>query len=219
MRINSHRGCTDSGTDRLTSDNYDTMTTSARIWMHLARAMLLARVTPLSAGGQPKPRADTQGSTGATTRKRVAVIFYGKHGVYEKRSSAMNANELADLRLVDAATGSWTAALFNGNPLCDFDVFVHSWSPEVKQITRDRFGARLKAAVHEPTAHPASFRCSTWQINCQRTMSQVLSMAKALQLKQQHTSSWLRSSTIWSLSAGTTLCFVTDGSGYCLTGT
>jgi hypothetical protein len=100
--------------------------------------------------------------------------------------------EPASSDLIRLSHRSWTKRLFDMNPAVRFDVFVHSWSPEVGPLFHELYGEMLIEAVHEPTryennrTHQLAFKCLVPQANCQRTISQIMSLGKAVRLKAEH---------------------------------
>jgi len=129
---------------------------------------------------------------------RVALCFFGKHGGADKPSREMNASQLANETILRRSQLSWSQHLLGANTEYRFDVFAHSWSPEVSEVWSKLWSeeerstrGRVKAirSVHEPTHYKnfgnqwLSFAC---KMNlCRRTMSAILSIAKVLQLKQE----------------------------------
>ena len=101
----------------------------------------------------------------------------------------MNASTHASLPLLRIAAASWQQHVIDANPAVRWRVFMHSWSPEVAAEVRALYHPWLAATQHERTLYVASgpglyFNCRG--SGCARTASQVLSMAKALLLKQQY---------------------------------
>lgn len=129
----------------------------------------------------------------ADERHRVALVFFGKHGADETRSHQMARAQTGSLALIRRSYQSWRSKLLDANPGSRFDVFIHSWSPEVADELTRLWGDTIVAQHHEPTRyiseHPGTtdlrFRCEAVQVLCERTLSQLLSISKALQLKRE----------------------------------
>lgn len=94
---------------------------------------------------------------------------------------------------------AWHARLLMVNPGVRWDVFAHSWSPEVgddfdslwRGAHKGGAHARLVSSLHEPTmwkftGDPTNtalrFGCNGQQVNCARTASQLLSITAELSL-------------------------------------
>ena len=123
--------------------------------------------------------------------KRVALVFYGKHGDTTGRSSSLLSKSNASWSMLRDSHASWMQRLVLGNPSARFDVIAHSWSPEVVETFAELWGPLLVRARHDPTAFVSSsssrlaWRCAVEQINCARTISQLLSLSKAVALKRE----------------------------------
>ena len=124
-------------------------------------------------------------------RKDVALVFFGKHGS-DTKSSTISGTDQPSLRLLGLSFRAWNEHLVGANPDVRFSVFAHSWSPGVATEFQRLWGARLLNAHHEPTQYAAkdpkrlAIRCLVTHPMCERTASQVLSVWKALALKQEH---------------------------------
>lgn len=130
--------------------------------------------------------------------RRVALVFFGKHGQEEHlssygRSIYMDAFAQASPRLVRLAYRSWQERLIEANHDARFEVIMHSWSPEVAPLLSKLWGGAVSKQQHEPTRYARNsstdkdlaYRCAVPQINCERTRSQLLSIYKALALKTE----------------------------------
>ena len=107
---------------------------------------------------------------------RVAVVFYGKVPGSQNQTGAptrslwMLPHDTASLELFNASRESWARALFAANDHVHFSVFVHSWSPEARQLFTDGYGSQLMGQQHEPTQYVdhvsagLAFKCGIWQV-------------------------------------------------------
>ncbi|KAL1528560.1 hypothetical protein AB1Y20_009903 [Prymnesium parvum] len=127
----------------------------------------------------------------AAVARRVAIVFFGKHSD-GGRSQSMAPSKAASVRLLELAHGLWRRRVLLANPEVRFDVFAHSWSPEVAEDFLRLWQLDLVAHLHEPTHYTddtsghLAFQCTAPGTNCARTASQLLSISKALQLKREH---------------------------------
>tara|TARA_B110001452_G_scaffold131217_1_gene109023 strand:+ start:741 stop:2318 length:1578 start_codon:yes stop_codon:yes gene_type:complete len=151
----------------------------------------------------------TQAQQLATQKKRrVALVFFGKfaningdgHATTRGRSQNMKPHERASGKLIELAHGSWATRLLQANPDCAFDVFAHTWSPEAVDQFNSLWGDAIKRQHHEPTRYLKSlvngsakylhkalaFRCQVPATGCERTISMLLSVEKALALRREH---------------------------------
>ena len=124
--------------------------------------------------------------------RRAALIHFGKHAASAGvRSSRQLAADNASLPLLRHSASHWLRHLIRANPGVRFDVLAHSWSPEVAEELEALWGPLLRRAVHEPARYASAdstqlaWRCATVQANCARTISQLLSVSKAVALKRE----------------------------------
>lgn len=152
----------------------------------------LFRSGMVSRGGTALPRR----------KKRVALVFFGKHGHFDEqsgsalRSQSMLPRHRANERLLQVAHAAWKRHLLQSNARdISFDVFAHSWSPETSTSFTELWRGMIRRQKHEPTRYANTtassssdlvFRCRVPAIGCERTVSQVLSLEKALSLRREH---------------------------------
>lgn len=127
-------------------------------------------------------------------RHRAALVFFGKHPAESLKSNDMHENSTASSMLLALSHASWTRRLLLANSLAQFDVFAHSWNPEVASQFRELWAkpapnAQLVDAVHEVTHFRAGGRSIDFECvgsMCSRTASMLLSIDKAMLLKRTH---------------------------------
>ena len=135
---------------------------------------------------------------------RVALCFFGKHGDDAGPSRAMLPNATASTPILRASFASWRDRVVLANPQLHFDVFAHSWSPEVASLFETLWTLRPSGAggnrarpllarhAHEPTMYKRegqnglAFRCEVSHGNCERSASALLSLSRVLRLKQDY---------------------------------
>lgn len=114
-----------------------------------------------------------------------ALAFFGKHAGHAVRSQAMRPGDLASKPMFDDAARGWNDAVVSPFRA---HVFMHSWSPEVAPWATRAYASALQHQIHEPTlfvsASATRLRgvCPANLINCQRTMSQLISVRRVVQL-------------------------------------
>ena len=127
--------------------------------------------------------------------RRAALIFYGKHATSNiTRPQEADPHEKARVDFMRAAAGDWASRLVLANPMVRFDIFAHSWSPELASSFADAWWPLVVSHAHEPTHYVPhasrsthlAFRCGVDMINCARTASQLLSVSRAILLKRDH---------------------------------
>ena len=77
---------------------------------------------------------------------RVALCFFGKHGDDAGPSRAMLPNATASTPILRASFASWRDRVVLANPQLHFDVFAHSWSPEVASLFEELWTPRPSGA-------------------------------------------------------------------------
>jgi hypothetical protein len=141
--------------------------------------------------------ARTVGAVGrnitANCLRLAALVFYGKHAGVLVRARELAVGVNASTDLISRSHSKWVSNLIDANPRALFDVFMHSWSPEVGDAMDALWGPMLVGRLHEPTRYTdavtghLAFQCSSPELrNCPRTASQLLSVYKALALKRDH---------------------------------
>ena len=123
----------------------------------------------------------------------VALVFFGKHASDMESSRALPVGGNASVGLITRAHSKWVANLIDANPHALFDVFMHSWSPDVAEAIDATWGPLLVRRQHEPTRYSdrvtgaLAYQCERSElVRCARTASQLLSVFKALALKREH---------------------------------
>ena len=127
-------------------------------------------------------------------KRRVAIVFFGKFASLQAtrgRSQNMRPHERASGKLIELAHASWAMRLLQANPDATFDVFAHTWSPEAVELFNALWGSAIKRQHHEPTRYlngtkQLAFRCQVPATGCERTISMLLSVEKALALRREH---------------------------------
>eukprot|EP00966_Prymnesium_polylepis_P202340 4687497-Prymnesium_polylepis.1 len=90
------------------------------------------------------------GPVAGRERRRVALVFFGKHSS-GGRSQAMGPSDNASVPLMRRAHALWMRHLVRANAGVRFDVFAHSWSPEVASEFAELWEGFVVAQAHEPT--------------------------------------------------------------------
>ncbi len=121
--------------------------------------------------------------------QRAALLFFGKHSD-GGRSQNMKPDVHASSHLIQNSHSSWINALIRPNQRkYKIDVFAHSWSLEVAQMFDEIWKPYLKISQHESTLYKNNLsktidaHCIARQINCERTISQLLSMKTVIDIK------------------------------------
>ena len=134
---------------------------------------------------------------------RLALLFYGKHADEHHRSLDMQTHNTASSSLIRIAHRSWITAM--NSSTFEYDVFSHTWSPEIISLFTQLWAEKLKGFYANKTlfrtnhsaalsltklrnAHSkhSKLSCNYMQRNCERTISQLISMRNAIWLKQTY---------------------------------
>lgn len=167
-------------------------------WYHKCDLRSIKPERPFRTG-----RVDATAVQLAERKRRVALVFFGKFAstnpATRGRSQNMKPHELASSTLIELAHSSWVTRLLQANPDCAFDVFAHTWSPEATAQFNSLWGGAIKRQHHEPTRYQKTlvngsaryhrslaFRCEVPATGCERTISMLLSVEKALALRREH---------------------------------
>lgn len=123
----------------------------------------------------------------------VALVFFGKLGGEGSKSRDLSEGDNASVTQFMHSASKWLDNLIDANEKLHFDVFMHSWSPDIEQTLEQSYGPLLIKAEHDAThytdstTHQLAFQCeSPASVNCPRTISQMLSVHKALSLRREH---------------------------------
>lgn len=139
--------------------------------------------------------ADVAAAAASVRHRHVAVVFFGKHPADFRRAKDMGPSLNASQPLLERCAASWTRRLFGANKAFEFDVFAHSWSPEVSSLFDQLYSspapnARLISSLHQPTlfrdgsSKQLDIQCAG--PSCERTASMLMSVDRGLQLKRDH---------------------------------
>ena len=115
--------------------------------------------------------ARTVGAVGrnitANCLRLAALVFYGKHAGVLVRARELAVGVNASTDLISRSHSKWVSNLIDANPRALFDVFMHSWSPEVGDAMDALWGPMLVGRLHEPTRYTdavtghLAFQCSS----------------------------------------------------------
>lgn len=125
----------------------------------------------------------------------IALVFFGKHpSALGVRTVQMTPSSKASSSLFYKSAKSWIKYVIN--PITqnsnNVDIFMHSWSPEISNWTNIIYKKNLMKARHDDTMYSHIYnnrlmgKCNVRVINCERTISQLISIYRAVSLKREH---------------------------------
>ena len=123
----------------------------------------------------------------------MALVLFGKLDVVQSsRAQLSSPMDRVSEAVIRRSHHDWSQNLLRANEHVHFDIFIHTWSPDSRQLLTELWGGMLVSQAHEParfadtSSQILAYQCQVKLINCGRAMSQLLSIDKALQLKREH---------------------------------